>query len=191
MASIRGMAFLGAVRYIKQTGGEELLARVVDDAGPVVAKTFAKRINGLGLQPYRAFTDFLVAMDRVLGRGDLDYCRQFGGVAARHDLETVFKVYTVRPSPEKMIEACTAIWGMYVDGGGHMEAVDTSPQRTVLRIHEFPEMAPAHCRMMEGWMIAAMDVVGVDVLPGACESECMSRGGRFHEFVCEWSLREG
>ena len=48
-------------------------------------------------------------------------------------------------------------------------------------------MDPVHCKLMEGWMIAAMDFVGARVLPGACERQCASRGGAYHEFWCRWA----
>jgi hypothetical protein len=180
------MAFLGAARHIKRDFGEAVLTRVIADAGPATQKTFAKKIDGLGLHPYESFVGLLRAADRQLGSGNLDFCRTIGDMAARNDLATIFKVYAVRPSAEAMIRACTPIWGMYTDGAGYMEAIDTSAESTVLRIFDFPEMDPAHCRLMEAWMMAAMDVIGARVLPGACETECMSEGGRFHEFSCRW-----
>lgn len=183
------MAFLGAARHIKHTHGEEMLARVVRDAGPATQKTFAKRIDGLGLHPYEAFAGLLVSLDKHLGDGDLEYCRQFGDMVARVDLETIFKGYKIKPSPEQMIRACMPIWAMYTDGCGFMEAVDTSPDNTVLRIMDFPEMVPAHCRLMEGWMTAAMDTMGVELLAGAGETQCASRGAPYHEFRCRWRLR--
>ncbi len=186
MARMRGMAFLGTARYVKRAYGGEMLDKIVADAGPETQKTFSKRIDGLGLHPYEAFVGLLRSADRRLGTGDLSFCRTIGEMAARNDLETIFRVYAVRPAPAKMIEACTPIWGMYTEGCGYMEAIDVRPEHTVLRITEFPDMDPAHCRLMEGWMIAAMDVIGVRVLPGAGETECMHDGGRYHEFSCEW-----
>lgn len=186
MARVRGMAFLGAARFVKHTHGEAKLAAILADAPAATKATFAKRINGLSLQPYESFAGLLRTLDKHLGSGDLSFCRLLGDMAARADLHTIFQGYVIRPSPEQIIRACTPIWGMYTEGGGAMEAVDTSPERTVLRITGFPEMDRAHCRMMEGWMIAAMDVVGARVLPGACETECASTGGRFHEFSCRW-----
>lgn len=191
MAKIRGLAFLGAIRHIKHSYGQEKLTELIREAGPELQATFMKRVNGLGLYPYEALVDLLVSIDRKFGKGDLEYCRTVGDLAARNDLETIFKVYAVRPSPEKMITACTPIWGMYTENAGYMEAVSTDPDRTILRITDFPEMHPAHCRLMEGWMIAAMDVVGVRVLPGARETECQSRGGRYHEFWCQWAYKTG
>jgi hypothetical protein len=45
--------------------------------------------------------------------------------------------------------------------------------------------------MMEGWMIAAMELIGVVVSNDAVESQCTSRGDPFHEFRCSWKKRGG
>jgi hypothetical protein len=186
MARVRGMAFLGAARFVKHTYGEATLAKIIESAPPPTRKTFAARINGLSLEPYGSWVGLLHTVDRHLGNGDLQFCRTLGDLAARYDLQTIFQGYAIRPLPEEMIRACTPIWGMYTDGAGTMVAIDTRPERTVLRISGFPEMDPAHCRLMEGWMIAAMDVVGARILPGARETECESLRGRYHEFTCQW-----
>lgn len=190
MARVRGMAFLGAASYIKNAHGEETLARVVREGGPATQKTFAKRINGLSLEPYEAMVGLLRSADRILGAGDLLYCKHLGDLAARSDLKTIFKGYALLPSPDAMIRACTPIWGMYTEDAGHMVAVDTRAESTILRIHDFPDMDPSHCRLMEGWMIAAMDFVGAHVLPGSCERLCASRGDPVHEFWCRWEPKE-
>jgi hypothetical protein len=75
---------------------------------------------------------------------------------------------------------------MYTEGCGVMEVVDVRPGNALLRITDFDQMHAAHCRLMEGWMSAAMDEIGVYVLPGARERECVSRGGANHEFWCRW-----
>jgi hypothetical protein len=189
MARVRGMAFLGTARFVRRTYGETTLQRIIAAAPAETRHTFRKRIDGLGLHPYESFVGLLRSADRVLGCGDLTFCRNIGDVAARDDLATVFKVYAVRPSAEQMIRACTPIWGMYYDEAGYMEAVSVEPHNTVLRIYDFPAMDKAHCQLMEAWMMAAMDVIGVRVLPDAHEAVCMSDGGPYHEFWCRWQSK--
>ena len=186
MARVRGMAFLGAAHHIKHTYGPDVLGEVVAAAGPATRKTFERKIDGLSLQPYASFIGLLRSFDERLYRGDLRGCRELGDLAARYDLKTIFKGYAIRPAPEDMIRACTPIWSMYTDDAGTMVAVDTRPDSTILRIQDFLDMDPAHCALMEGWMIAAMDFVGARILPGACERLCMSRGDPVHEFWCRW-----
>src|SRR5215510_9018158 len=99
------MAFLGTARLVKRRHGLEMLARIIRDAGPDAQKTFSRQINGLELHPYPAFVGLLLSVDKHLGTGDLQYCRVVGDLAARHDLETIFKVYAIRPSAENMIRA--------------------------------------------------------------------------------------
>jgi hypothetical protein len=78
------------------------------------------------------------------------------------------------------------VWPSYYRNAGRMEAITWSPDDTTLRIFDFPLMHPAHCRLMEGWMISTMKQIGVRVNDGAAETECPSRGGRWHEFRCTW-----
>jgi hypothetical protein len=189
MARVRGLAFLGAASFIKKTFGEARLARIVADAGPATHETFSRKIDGLSLQPYASLVGLLHSADRHLGSGDLVFCKSLGELAAKSDLQTIFRGYAVKPAPEDMIRACTPIWGMYTDEAGTMEAVATRPENTLVRIHDFPEMDPAHCRLLEGWMIAAMDFIGVRLI-GAGERLCMSKGHPFHEFVCTWEFKK-
>jgi hypothetical protein len=70
-----------------------------------------------------------------------------------------------------------------------MEAVTWEPNDTTLRIYDFPEMDPAHCRLMEGWMVSTMRSIGFYVNDDAFEQKCMSTGGPYHEFHCTWQKR--
>jgi hypothetical protein len=184
---VRGMAFLGPIKAIKSVDPNQL-ERIVGQGGLAVRKVFAQRIRAMSFYPYPAFVAFLRATDRALGSGDLSYCRMLGAKAADADLGTAFSFLLRLYSPELLISSCGQVWRHYCRNGGHMEAISTAPNGTVLRIYDFPHMDPAHCRLMEGWMILAMSRIGTKVLPGARETECTANGGRFHEFRCRWEL---
>ena len=67
-----------------------------------------------------------------------------------------------------------------------MDALSWEPTNTTLRISHFGAMHALHCRLMEGWMIATMDMIGLQVNGDSHERQCMSRGAAFHEFTCTW-----
>jgi hypothetical protein len=184
---VSGRAFLGIVRSLKQRGGTELLRRVVDEAGGEAARVFAAPISQLSWQPYASFIGLLRSADRVAGRGDLSMGHALGVEAGAQDLSTILRVYVALSSAERLIRSCSSVWASYYRNAGSMRAVRWEPDDTVLRISDFPEMAPIHCRLMEGWMTSTMSTLGFAVLPGARERSCASRGGEFHEFWCQWT----
>jgi hypothetical protein len=175
------------VRSLKQQGGEALLQRVVKEAGPQTAGVFASRISKLSWQSYGSFVGLLTSADRVLGKGDLTVAHALGVEAGRQDLGTVLRVYVALSSAERLIRSCSSVWASYYRNAGSMHAITWEPEETVLQIAGFPDMAPAHCRLMEGWMTSTMSTLGFAVLPGACERSCPSRGGDVHEFWCQWA----
>ena len=187
MAEASGMAVLGALRFVKARSDSDGLDRVVETAGHSVRAALAQRVRTLSWYPYEVYVALLTAIDRELGTGDLSLCRELGELAGRTDLKSVFSFYQQADDPEKLIRACSTVWPMYYRDAGSMEAVAWSPEQTILRITDFPDMHPAHCRLMEGWMISAMLTIGVRVSDDASETECTSRGGSCHEFQCTWS----
>lgn len=144
-------------------------------------------IRKLAWYPYRAYVDFLEAIDRRLGHGDTAYGRELGMMAGERDLGTIFRIYVALASPERLIRSCTRVWEGYYRNAGRMEAVAWEPQETLLRIYDFPAMAPIHCRLMEGWMLKTMATIGCKVLPGAKETACCSAGDEHHEFLARWT----
>jgi hypothetical protein len=183
---VSGRAFLGLVGSIKQRSGEEVLRRIVGDAGAETAAVFAQPISKLSWQSYASFVGFLKAADRILGKGDLATARTLGAEAGKRDLGTILRVYVALASAERLIRSCGSVWASYYRNAGRMEAVRWEPEDTVLRIYDFPTMAPVHCRLMEGWMISTMETLGFTVSAGARERACTSRGADVHEFSCRW-----
>jgi hypothetical protein len=183
---VSGRAFLGLLKHIAESGQPGALDAVVRGAGAAVGAIFASRIRHSGWYDYDAYVAFLRSADATLGRGDTLYCRELGAVAGRMDLGTIFRVYAALASPERLIRACKRVWPSYHRNAGSMEAISWEPHDTKLRITDFAQMAPEHCRLMEGWMLSVMEQIGIRI-PSFAETTCMSSGGPHHEFVCTWT----
>jgi hypothetical protein len=117
------------------------------------------------------------------------FFHQVGASAGDRDLGTMFKVYVALASPERLIRSCTRVWSSYYRNAGTMRAIVWEPDDTRLRVEGFRAMAPAHCELMMGWMIATMKRIGFIVNEGARETACVSRGAPYHEFACTWRSR--
>lgn len=184
-----GRAFLGLIRHVRDRKGTDALGRVLEDAPEATREVFARPIRVMDWHPYDSFIGFLRAADRVHGKGDLALCRELGAAAGKRDLGTILRVFVALSSAERLIRSCSKVWSDYYRNAGRMEAVAWEPEDTRVRIYEFPQMDPAHCRLMEGWMIATMETIGFRVSRDASERICASKGGPHHEFVCTWTRR--
>jgi len=183
------MAFLGLFRAVKREFGEARLAQVLDRASDTTRLMSSERIRHFRWYPYAGFSGFLDCVESTFGQGDGSLSRELGKEAAARDLEDHLDKLA-EASPEDLIKASAMVWDGYYRNAGYMHAISWAPEETVLRISEFSEMTPNHCKLMEGWMIAAMDAIGIIVHDDARERECMSRGGRWHEFWCRWSPKD-
>ncbi len=188
-AEANGRAFLGLIRYVKDQHGQAALDAAVASGGLALRPIFSQPIRIMRWYPYDGFIAFLQALQRSVGQGDPRFYRALGAFAGERDLGTVFRIYRALASPERLIRACEKVWPSYYRGAGRMEALRWTAEDTTLRIVEFPSMHPAHCRLMEGWMLSTMKQIGVAVDEGAAEVECAGKGGRWHEFHCTWKRK--
>ncbi len=180
------MAFSGVLKELRARVGAERLRIAARGWGDELAIVLAEPVVRSEWYSYVAFAQLLAGAERELGDGSGALCRELGGAAAKRDLGGAFSVLRYLASPQHLIGSCERVWPRYYRNAGRMEAVATRPENTVLRISDFPGMAEQHCRLMEGWMISAMQTLGAIVNPGAAERACASRGGDVHEFACTW-----
>jgi len=182
MAEVNGREFLGLIKHIKENGGPEFLQEVLEEAGEVTKRIFSKRVLALGWYPYQGYVDLIKAIDRKMGTGDLAYCWKLGEIAANLDLGSFLNVYKISGGPEELIRAGSLVWPGYYRNAGQMQVVSSQPENTIIRIGDFPEMDPAHCKLMEGWITTAVIIMGAKLISEVKESKCMSKGDPYHEF---------
>jgi hypothetical protein len=184
----RGTAFLGILKHVRIAFGADALEAAVARAPAETRDVLSRRVLKLRWYPYEAYAGFLRMVVESFASGNDAYCRELGTVAAHRDLKTVFKLFRALYGPQRLIRSCTRVWIHYYRNAGTMTALSAEPHDTRLRIDGFAAMDPAHCRLMEGWMIGAMQVIGAEVDDNARETLCNSRGDACHEFACTWTL---
>lgn len=188
-AEVSGRALLGLLGFAKDEGGASAINDVLAALPKESSAIFDTRIQALRYYPYPVYIDLLGVLERRFKKGDERFFRRLGATAGRRDLGTMFKIYVALASPERLIRSCSKVWASYYKNAGAMDATAWDETDTRLRIIGFREMHPAHCELMEGWMIATMDQIGVKVSDDARETACTNRGAPFHEFACTWTRR--
>ena len=184
---VKGTALIIFFKYLKTQPGTEALRQKILAALPAsTAQVISKKVIAVADYPYSVFVDYLRALDRVLGKGDLAVCRKLGEYFATQNIQIVSEMFKQRPRPEDLMRVGDVFWRNYHLHSGAMKVEDSSPEHMVIRIDDFPQMAPAHCRLMEGWFSRAIVETGGVWIEDIHEVRCAARGDPFHEFVGRW-----
>ncbi len=184
---VKGAALIGVIKYVKgQPRGEELLESLFASLPSERQPLFKKKVLTIAEYHYGVFVDFLKTMDKLLGSGDLSLCREFGRFAATQDFQYIYNMYKKRANPKDLRRDSSVVWKSYYVNAGRMETDNSLPGHLVIRIHDFPEMGPAHCRLMEGWISQAVVETRGSWIEEVHEVKCNSKGDPHHEFVGRW-----
>jgi len=184
---VKGVAFLGIFKYLKtRPEGEALLAKVLAALSPEAGQVCRKKVIAVVDYPYPIYVNLLRAVDQVFGRGDLRICRELGVFAAIRDIETVYTLFKRRAQPEALFRDGPVVWKSYYPNAGAYVTIDAHPDHSLIRIVNFPQMDPAHCRLMDGWMSQALVSAGGRWIEEVHEVLCSSRGDPYHEYVGRW-----
>jgi hypothetical protein len=184
---VKGAALLGFIKHIKsQSMGKEMLEKVIAALPEESREVCKRRVVAVAEYPYSVFYSFIRTADQTLGRGDFAYCKELGRATATRDIQGLGQLFQRKAKTEDLFRAGDVYWKSYHINSGYWKVEDLNPDKTVVRIYEFPTMDTAHCRLMEGWMTQALTETGVQVFGEIKEFQCMSKGAPYHEFAGSW-----
>lgn len=181
MARIKGFAFRGLLKSVKDSGGSipTVLAAVPD----ADRASFDRAIVASAWYPYAAFVGLVRAIDAVQGKGDLLFARELGRAAAVRDLGGTFRIMTT-VAPKLLIGRAHVFWSKYCDVG--RLTLDASRERFFhARLEGFAEIDHAHCILIEGWLMGLGQALG-GVGMTSREVRCVHRGDAACEFEGSW-----
>lgn len=183
---MNGRAYLGVIRFLDERGARSRLPELLAESSPHLQGVFSSRLSKLAWYPYTTFAELLERLEEGLESTDGGVARELGTSAGKVDLGSMFRVYRAIASSERLIRGCSKVWPRYYAGAGTMAAESWEPEDTRVRIYDFPEMHVLHCKLMEGWMVSTMRVLGF-MCTDARQTAFMGKGDAYHEFACRWS----
>jgi len=186
---IYGASLLGFFKYIKsRPNGDEALHKIIDSLPEDQSGAVKRKIIAVAEYPYSLFTNFLRACDSVMGNGDLTVCEELGRYTVARDIEGLVRMTGQKPTPEKLLQSVDLVWRSYHVNSGNIEIESSAPEGTVIRINGFPQMDPAHCRLMKGVFSQGIKELGCVWEEDVKETCCCSRGDGCHEFRGKWKM---
>lgn len=79
------------------------MAKVLEQGNEELKKVFSRRIITVGWYPYKAYADFSTIVDRLMGKGTPELCREIGKFAANRDMKTTYNINKERAKPIQLV----------------------------------------------------------------------------------------
>lgn len=182
---IKGFALRGLFKYVKESeypgGIPGLLAKLPIGAKPY----FEEKILSSVWYPYAAFAVLAQLIEKEIGNDKGSALEEIGRSSGRRDLGSIFRFVTAILTIERVVHRAPAFWKRYCDTG-ELEVIDVKPGDFTVRLIGFPEIDPAHCQMIKGWIHGLGDGTGAKNVEVEMVS-CIHRGDSSCEYRGRWS----
>jgi len=183
MSNVKGAAITARLRFVQERFGAEALGRVLGAMSPGKRDVIDARVLPQAWVPYDVFVDLNVAIDRVVGAGDLKLCFELGRFSAEVNLPSIYKLFYKLGNPLFIFNKAALLWRVHYDSGVLVPKED-GPKRVRLRIEDFEQPHRAHCLSVLGWAAKSIELSG-GIVQRADEERCRTQG----DSACELALR--
>ena len=177
---VKGAAIKACVQFVIETYGRKRLAEVFAVCSAETREDFEAQVLVSAWYPVEHFEDFVVAADRLLGKGDLQLAAEMGRFSASYGVNVVYKLVMRIGTPEFAMRKGSAFWGRYYNSG-RMEMVSLGKGHGAYRLYDFGYMSDVFCIRISGWMERFTELTGVDSVRVE-HTLCTRRGDPY----CEW-----
>ena len=185
VAQIKGFALRGLLKYVKESsypgGIPGLLEKLPAEDKPY----FSEKILSSLWYPYPAFSALAQTISREIAKGDDAVLREVGHASGRQDLGGIFRFITAILTIERVVRRSPAFWRRYCDTG-ELGVTESGPGHFTVQISDFPDIDPAHCHMITGWILGLGDGTGARDLD-VQKLRCVHRGDPYCEYRGTWS----
>lgn len=170
----KGYTLRGRLAFIEQRFGKdripEVLAKLEDeDLRKVLSGSFAPS----SWYPLRYQVRLSEAIDKVLGKGDLQLCWEIGRFTAEFELSSIHQIFLKLGKPQHLLKMGALMWGRYYNTG-RLQVEAKGDHAAAGIVQEFDPVHRAFCIDFSGWMERTLELTGatkVAVRHTACRLE--------------------
>lgn len=175
MGKIKGTGWLGIYDYFVNTYGIDRVERVISTLSQEeqVALT-GELILPISWVDLGAYMHFLIAADRILGKGDFELIKKANAYSANKDIRGIYKIFTNFVSPRFIIRNAGKLWSRYFDQG-KLVLIREEKKGMTLKLTDFPDIPLHHELDQQSFMEECYRISGGKNIQGT-HPKCIARG---------------
>lgn len=159
MSKVRASILQSRKRFVVDGYGEEAWRRVLGSLSSEHRHLLSESVPSTQWQPFALFVELNLAIDRLLGNGDLSMCKQLGYFGADYNLPTIFRVFYRVSSVGFIMRRASQLWGKHYDSGT-VRVEEHQGKHVSLHIENFDTPHKTHCLSVQGWCERAIELSG-------------------------------
>ncbi len=183
-AQVKGTAVLGTIRFIKETFGDEGLARVKAHLSSEDQQRMDDTILSSAWYPVSFLLALMRAANKEFGAQMPDIITQIGRASADYAHTTVYKLVFKVGSPQWIISKASVIFSSFYDVG-QMVVTESGPGFANVEMRDFGEPAPEFCERIAGWIVRTFELSGAKDLR-LPQVKCACKGDKVCRFEGTW-----
>lgn len=180
----RGFEFLSAIKYIKQTYGEEDFKTLLEQLPAEYSLIFKDKINAIGWYPADAHVKFMNSADKIYADGQHKICHLIGRFSAEEAAKGIFKYFLEGIRLELIFKSVGMFWKQ-LNSSGRLIYVESGNGYVKGRIVELVGADKCHCSYVLGFLERTLELLGVKNVIGR-EVKCACGRDEFCEFDLRW-----
>ncbi len=184
MPNLKGTGWRSVQDYFLQQAGPAGIAKVMEALDPQDREIFARPILPISWIDYGAYFRYLLAADRILGRGDLEMIRAASRHAARYDLHGIYKIFISLTSPKFVIQNSARLWRQYYDAG-EVTVEWRGEKSGALYLAQFADMPLHHENNHQAYMEECLRLSSCKEVRGS-HPQCLARRDARCAFEFSW-----
>jgi hypothetical protein len=184
MSEVKGTGWLSNYDYVLKIAGPEGVKKIISSLSPEDRNIFSKPILPILWLDFGAFMRFMLAADRIFGKGDYKVIEAASIHAAQKDLRGIYKMFISFTSPQFIIKNAATLWRTYYNRGvlSAEWSTDTSGRLT---LENFPDMPLHHEHNHMPYMEECFRMSGGKDIVGS-HPQCLARGDKACVFEFSW-----
>lgn len=184
MGKVRWINWKYAEEFVRSKAAPEQVERIFATLSEADRQELTRPYQPDAWVDYGAHIRFLVAADRIIGRGDLALLREEGIYGGNRGLNSVYKIFMVFAKPQYLLKRTAQIWGQYYDRGS-ARVRDVGERTASISVTDYPDIPLHHDVENMGWMEEALKLCGCRS-PRVTHPKCLARGDEECLFVAAW-----
>ncbi|HEY4056887.1 MAG TPA: hypothetical protein VGM39_09765 [Kofleriaceae bacterium] len=184
MANVKGSALSSRVLWVELNSGAAGMARLLPQVSPELRADIERGINKANWYPLSHLVELVSTIDRLFGTNDGALIDELARHGAEANLTTIYRLFFKVGTTHWILGRAVRLWSAHYDSG-FLEVLTRGPKTAVLRIREFDDPHPVHCRSVHGWAARSVELSGAERLKSS-EVKCRSKGDEYCQFEFAW-----